>query len=169
VRLYGLHGCHVAFLSTRMKNFAFIAFLQLAGVLMIATAFGKFASAAGTAKILHADDPVLNISFRTLFCVAGILETVVAAYCFFERDVEFRASLVAWLSTAFVGYHAGLQWIGNKKYCPCLGNLTDAIHLSPERSAMIAKAILGYLLVGSYSILLLFWLRRQKIVSLASD
>jgi len=83
----------------------------------------------------------------------------VAAVCFFGKRIALQASLVAWLATTFLIYRIGLTWIGYHKPCPCLGNLTDAIDVSPQVADYVMKAVLAYLLIGSYFIL--FWLWRQ--------
>jgi hypothetical protein len=44
--------------------------------------------------------------------------------------------------------------------CPCLGNLTDALHITPQTADTAMKIILTYLLIGSYASL--FWLWRQR-------
>ena len=49
---------------------------------------------------------------------------------------------------------------GATAHCDVLGNLTDALHISPQTADTAMKIILGYLLVGSYG--LLFWLWRQN-------
>jgi hypothetical protein len=41
-----------------------------------------------------------------------------------------------------------------------LGNLTDALHISPQTGDIAMKIILAYLLIGSYATL--FWLWRQR-------
>jgi hypothetical protein len=127
------------------------------------TALAKFVSAAGSARILQLNDSVLNMPFRVVFYAVGSLELIVAIYCFLDHNVKFRTSLVAWLSTTFVVYRLGLTWVGSQKYCPCLGNLTDAIHLSPDRSDLLMKIILAYLFFGSYASLLCLWL--QKVIA----
>jgi hypothetical protein len=67
---------------------------------------------------------------------------------------------LAWLSTSFLIYRFGLVWAGYHKPCPCLGNLTDALHIPPQTADTAMKIILAYLLIGSYATL--FWLWRQK-------
>jgi hypothetical protein len=43
--------------------------------------------------------------------------------------------------------------------CNCLGNLTDALHISPQTADNIMKLLLAYLLIGSYG--LMFWRWKQ--------
>ena len=45
-----------------------------------------------------------------------------------------------------------------------MGNLTDALHIRPEVADNIMKAILGYLLIGSYGLLIWQWrLSKMKV------
>jgi hypothetical protein len=48
------------------------------------------------------------------------------------------------------------------KPCPCLGNLTDALHISPQTDNPLVKIILGYLLIGSYTTLFWLWWQIRK-------
>jgi hypothetical protein len=90
----------------------------------------------------------------------GLAEIVTALICFINRRPALSLGLVAWLSTNFVFYRIGLVWVGWHKPCSCLGNLTDALHISPQTADTVMKIILAYLLIGSYASL--FWLWRQK-------
>ena len=135
-------------------------FLNSAGTLVLLTAVVKLFSSFGNARILQNPDPILSISFQKIFWIVGVIELVVACICFFGKRVGLQAGLVAWLATNFVVYRLGLLWIGYHKPCPCLGNLTDALHLPPQTADTAMKIILGYLLLGSYAIL--FWLWKEK-------
>ena len=73
--------------------------------------------------------------------------------------------LVVWLATSFLVYRIGLVWVGYKKPCPCLGNLTDALHIPPQTADTAMKIILAYLLIGSYATLFWLWRQRKKTVS----
>ena len=110
---------------------------------MIISAIAKFVSAAGNARVLGYLDPILALPFRDMFKVAGAAEMAVAAVCFFGKRIALQASLVAWLATTFLIYRIGLTWIGYHKPCPCLGNLTDAIDVSPQVADYVMKAVLG--------------------------
>ena len=57
----------------------------------------------------------------------------------------------------------GLWWMGWHKPCNCLGNLTDALHLSPQTADNIMKVVLAYLLIGSYGLLFWGWWRRKQV------
>lgn len=135
-------------------------FLRFAGMLLILTATAKLISSFGSSGILETSDPVLKIRFRFLLWGVGGLEVVVGLICLLGNKSRLQAGLVAWLSSMFLVYRFGLLWIGYQRPCPCLGNLTDALHLPVQAADTAMKIILAYLLIGSYATL--FWLWRQK-------
>ena len=95
-----------------------------------------------------------------MFCIAGIIELAVAYICLFTKNISLQAGLVAVLSTNFLLYRFGLWLVGWHSPCLCLGNLTDALHISPETADTAMKIVLAYLLIGSYATL--FWLWKEK-------
>lgn len=135
-------------------------FIYSAGILFLATAIAKLISASGSARILQTPDPVFSISFRNVFWIVGTLEFIVALVCFFSRRMGLQAGLVVWLASSFLAYRLNLLWIGWHRPCPCMGNLTDALHIAPQTADTAMKIVLGYLLVGSYATL--FWLWKEK-------
>ena len=135
-------------------------FVLISGGLLCGTAIAKFLSANGSARILQSDDPIFSLSFHDIFLIAGVVELVVGSICLFSRNTKLCLGLIAWLATNFTFYHMGLLLVDYTRPCHCLGNLTDALHLSPYVADVVTKAILAYLLVGSYGSL--FWLWRKK-------
>jgi hypothetical protein len=87
----------------------------------------------------------------------GMFELVIASICLFGKSQKLALGLIAWLATNFVVYRLGLWWMEWKKPCSCVGNLTDALHLSPQLADSIMKVILAYLLIGSYGLLIWQW------------
>jgi hypothetical protein len=120
----------------------------------------KLISACGSSRILQNSDPVFAISFRSVFVIVGLLEMFVSAVCFFSSRLDFKACMVALLTTNFFIYRLGLLLVGFHKPCSCMGNLTDALHIPPQTADTVMKIILAYLLLGSYASL--FWLWRQR-------
>jgi hypothetical protein len=135
-------------------------FVYSAGALLLITAVAKLISSVGNARILETPDPILAIPFREVFVAAGILEFFVALACFFSKRIVLQVGLVAWMATSFLIYRLGLLWIGYHRPCPCLGNLTDKLHIPSQTADTAIKIILAYLLIGSYTII--FWLWRQN-------
>ncbi|MGN6556312.1 MAG: MauE/DoxX family redox-associated membrane protein [Verrucomicrobiota bacterium] len=142
-------------------------FCWSAGLLFLVTAVSKFVSAGGSARVLQVPDPLLGLPFGTVFWIVGGIETTVALFCFFGKRPALQTGLVAWLASNFVIYRIGLKWVGYHKPCSCLGNLTDALHISPETADTTMKVVLGYLLIGSYASLFWLWRSRSKLVDSA--
>jgi hypothetical protein len=132
-------------------------FVVSAGCVFSATALAKFVSAAGESRILEAPDPFLGVPFDTLFLIVGGLEAATAGYCWFGRRLSAQTALIAWLATNFLMYRLGLFWTGYKAPCGCLGNLTEALHISTQTADSIMKVVLAYLLLGSYACLFWSW------------
>lgn len=137
-------------------------FLYSSGAILVVTAIAKFVSACGGARILQSSDPILGISFRSVFWLVGMVELIVAIVCFFGTRAATQTQVTAWLATSFVAYRAGLLFMGYNKPCSCLGNLTDALHISTQVGDAAMKIVLAYLLLGSYGILISDWLRSKR-------
>ncbi len=144
-------------------------FLFVAGVLLLATASAKLISSFGSAGILQNPDPIIGLTFRNEFRLVGAVELVIALVCLFGKGIKSQAGLVAWLSTTILAYRLGLVWFGYHKPCPCLGNLTDALHISPQTADTAMKIILAYLLIGSYATLFWLWRQRRLLASGSSE
>jgi hypothetical protein len=124
---------------------------------LLITGFAKVRSAFGESKLLAIPDPIIGVQFGQLFLVVGPAEIVIALVCFFSKRQTLALLLVAWLSSGFALYRLGLWWLGWKKPCSCLGNLTDALHISPQVADNIIKVLLVYLIIGSYGLLVWRW------------
>jgi hypothetical protein len=141
-------------------------FVFSAGALLIFTGFAKILSAFGSAELLVVKDPLVGIPFRYLLIAAGVLETVIGCICFFSNNKWLAAFFIACLATNFLIYRFSLWCINWYSPCHCLGNLTDAIHVSPQIADNVMKVVLAYLLVGSYATLL--WLWQQRKIAIAA-
>ena len=139
-------------------------FMVSAGVILAVTCVAKVWSAFGGSKMLAVVDPILGITFGKLMLAVGVAEIVIALVCFFSKRQTLALGLVAWMSTNFVVYRLGLWWMGWKKPCSCLGNLTDALHISPQTADNIMKVLLAYLLIGSYLLLIWQWKSKQLVL-----
>lgn len=146
-------------------------FFNLAAAALLLTAAAKVISSAGHGKILLSLDPVTGLQFRDLLRIVGGIEAAVALVCIFNRKSWLRAGLVAWLATNFLIYRIALRILGYHKPCTCLGNLTDGLNISPEITDIAMKLVLVYLLIGSYTILVLLlkWKRKSDYSSPAAD
>jgi len=132
-------------------------FVLSAGSILVITGIAKVWSGLGNSKLLAVLDPVIRIKFGLLMLGVGATETVIALVCFLSKRQTLALGLVAWISTNFVVYRLGLWWTDWHRPCSCMGNLTDALPISPQVADSLMKVVLGYLLVGSYALLFLNW------------
>jgi hypothetical protein len=123
-------------------------------VVLAVTAILKIVSATGEAPILAQSDPLLAyFSNRQMMLLAAFLEALVLGLILWEHDRLRQVALVAWIGTGFLMYRAGLWWVGYEGACSCLGNVTRTVGLSPAMEDLGVKILLGYLLLGSYSLI----------------
>ena len=138
-------------------------FFRISIVLILAVAGGaKVWSAFGSAKLLVIQDPLLDLKFGHLMFIIGALELSVASILLLSKLRAMPTVLVAWLASSVLAYRLGLWLIGWRRPCSCLGNLTDAIHISPQLADNVMKGLLAYLLIVSYATLFWLWLQRRK-------
>jgi hypothetical protein len=119
----------------------------LAGIAKIWTSLTGIAYSVPIFKVI---DPLSGLFFGHLMFIVGCVELTVAYFCFSEKFQKISLWLISLLATNFALYHFGLWWIGWTKPCSCLGNFSDAIHMSPSLVADFFKLILVYLFAGSY-------------------
>jgi hypothetical protein len=138
-------------------------FIISAGVVLFITGIAKIWSGLGQARILAVPDPLLGIELGHLLSLVGTAEVVIALACFFSKRQQLLIGLVAWLATNFAVYRLGFLLMGWHRPCSCLGNLTDAIHISPQIADNVMKGVLAYLLIGSYTTMFLLWRQRKRV------
>ena len=138
-------------------------FILTAAVILAITGIAKVWSGLGNSKFLAVVDPIIGIKFGQLMLAVGVAEIVVALVCFFSKRQTLALGLVAWISSNFVVYRVGLWWMDWHRPCNCLGNLTDALHLSPQTAENIMKVLLAYLLIGSYTLLFVNWRQNRSV------
>jgi hypothetical protein len=152
-----------------MKSTLVKAFVYSTALMLFLTAAAKFVAVAGHQKVFEVRDPVLGVPFAILLSFVALFELIVATVCMLGERRELQLCLIAWLANMFLGYRIGLRWLDYHKPCPCLGNLTGALPISPGIADSVMKLVLAYLLIGSYTFL--FWLRigsRSRIVSVST-
>jgi hypothetical protein len=136
-------------------------FFVSAGAVLFVTAAAKFIASGGSAHALQLPDPVLVAPSFLILRVAGSVELAVGAIGFSEATAKTKALVIGWLGLAFAIYRLGLLYTGHRVSCPCLGNLTEALSMSPHVADVISIAILAYILIGSCVSLVL--LRKAQI------
>lgn len=137
------------------------SFIKSAGLFLLLTAMAKLLSAAGSGRLLNVLDPIFLIPYRYLFVLLGFVELGIALLCLFGTQIKLQAANLAWLSTGFIVYRVLLVYVRYPQLCPCMGTLTDALHIPPGTADLVMKIVLGYIFVGSY-ITLYSLLRRRS-------
>jgi len=132
-----------------------------AGTILALTAAAKLLSLISHATILATPDPSIGIPFRYLMLAGGALELSAALVCFLSRNQILAVGMVGWVATLIGLYRVNLWWLDWRIPCGCLGTFTDTLHLSADQADTIMKAILGYLLLGSYAFLIRWWWERR--------
>jgi hypothetical protein len=153
--------CSQNWLSGRLTSLRSKRFVLSAVVALLVTGLAKLYAALGAATILAAPDPIFAIPNRLLFIAVGTFELTVAAMCFIGHVKVWSLAFVAWIATALTIYRVGIWSLELRMPCPCLGTLTEMLHLSPKTADAVALILLAYLLVGSYFLLLTEWSRWQ--------
>lgn len=120
-----------------------------AGVIFLITGCAKIWSSFGHAGLLYTNDPIIGIEYRYLLFLTALAELAIAFVCFFSKKSLFPSVLSGWFATTVLLYRIGLSLVGWTKPCSCLGNLTDALHISPILVDNLMKYVIAYLLCGS--------------------
>jgi hypothetical protein len=132
-----------------------------AAIILVVTGFAKVWSSFGDAKLLEFVDPLLGVKFRYLLAVVGVLELIIAFVCCLPNRNLVSTGLIAWLGTCFAIYRIALWLTEGPAPCPCLGNLTDKLNISPETANAVTITALIYFVTGSYALLIWRWRRRK--------
>jgi len=136
-------------MTTRGKPGLIRVFEVIAALCLLATAPAKLFSSLGSSKILTMDDPIFTVHFRTVFVAAGALEGGIGIYCLFSKRVWRPLVLIAYVSGLLILYRVGLLIVHYHSPCPCMGTLTDALHISPANADLAMKWLLAFLTIGS--------------------
>lgn len=138
-------------------------FIFSAAVILFITAAAKIFASFGTADALNTADPLLPLSNRNVFLLAGLIELALSAFLLVQDgNQRMKLSLTAWLATNYLVYRIGVWWIGAPTFCDCLGNLNSELSISPRVIYPVMLAVLVWLLAGSYGFLAFDWLTRRK-------
>ncbi len=122
-------------------------YLRFAGVTFLITGVAKLISAFGTSGIHDLPDPIFGITIARLMLLAGIVECLLALMSIFIHKIYMTGAVTAF-SAFLLFYRLGLWWIGWRRPCHCLGELTDILHLSGHVADLALRLILAFLLAG---------------------
>lgn len=122
----------------------------------------ELSGAIGTARILDQPDPLLPLSNRLVFVLVGVLELLLSAYLLMGQYGWAKPGLTAWLATNLLVYRLGVWWAGAPNFGDCVGNFNEWLPVSPRTLHVIVVAALEFLIIGSYTFLILDWFGGPK-------
>lgn len=139
-------------------------YCAITGTIFTITGVAKVAAVLSShAELFFVADPITGLQFRYLMLVAGVLELLLATVCYSVRCQTYTPIIIAWFATSMLAYRLGLWAMGWHRPCPCLGNFTDAIHVSPVVADSIMKGIMAYLLASSYGVVFYRWWKGKQL------
>ena len=159
VQVASRNGDDTSTVASNLETYRRLRFwFNISGAAVLSvTGIAKLWSSLGSSKYLAEIDPIVGISFGHLMQLAGSVEVLVSLVCLFSTRRTLATGLLSYISVSILVYRIGLYWLGWHRPCGCLGNLTDALHISPQIADNIMKFILAYLLIGSLGLLAFRW------------
>ena len=129
-------------------------FIRITTGILVVTATAKLFSAMGDVPILSKSTAVFAaLTYRQILVLAAMFEGGVAAFLLSDRTEHSKTLAILWASSIIGIYRFGSWLIQPDVPCPCLGNLTGWIGLSPKSADRISLIMLLFMLLGSFVIL----------------
>src|SRR5437016_1165685 len=121
-------------MKTAAENF----FSRTVAAILLITAAAKLYSALGSTAILKYPDPLFGFANRYVMLLASAAEIVIALILL-RSFVSPRTKYVSvlWLACTFMIYHVAKSILHVGTPCPCLGTLTQRLHLTPATADTI--------------------------------
>ncbi len=129
-------------------------FANSIAVILSVVAIPKLISFSGSSMLLLERDPIITLRFANLLLLAAALEFFVVIICAFRLLIE-KLMEITFLSSIIIAYRVGLVWVGWTKPCNCLGNMGDALPISPESTDNFMKFLLGFMFSGGVLFILM--------------
>lgn len=146
-----------------MKHARLVAtFIKSAGIFLGIAAVAKLVSSFGRAHIVDYPDPIFLLKNRDVFRILGIIELIVTFFCFLSKNQKMQSGVIALVSSNFLFYRFGVNWLGYEGLCPCLGSMSDVMHISPEVFETALKVTMVYLLIGGVGTSFYLWREREE-------
>jgi hypothetical protein len=145
--------------SKRDARPTFIFTHSAAALLLLAASALFLINLTGPVHLVLPRDPVTGISLRYLFWIAGGIAVLVASFCLFSERPGRSIPWVAWLATNFLIYRIGLYVEGCHSLTGFLACATYAFALPAKDASVLVDVAFGYLLIGSYGVILWHWFR----------
>jgi predicted RNA-binding Zn-ribbon protein involved in translation (DUF1610 family) len=145
-----------------MKENWIQSFIKSAGAILLVSALARFLIAASNAPFLFLPDSLLGIPLRYALLAIGGIELFVALVCLFGKYAGIQSAWLAWLATNYVVFQTGLFWMHCHPQATCIGSLTDPLHLSRGITGSVLAFVPVYLVLGSYTAWIWFWLENRR-------
>jgi hypothetical protein len=143
------HGVPNSILNATPRNARGAKFFIPCSIILLFTATAKIVSALGESHYLGMPSFVAVVSNRQLLFGAGVVEVWVACILLGQRGFRWKVLAVAWFSTCCMAWRLGLK-LGHYGVCHCLGTAYQWIPLSERTINEMLLALLGFMVVGSF-------------------
>jgi len=138
-------------------------FVRSVSVILAFTCVAKTASSFGHATVLRIPNEALPLTNAQAMQAAAALECVVLVILAFVGRVETRLAAILWLCSVFAVYRVGAAIMtGSQSTCPCLGSLTEKLHIAHATANAIMAALLSYMFAGALMFLVLRLLSAKR-------
>lgn len=117
--------------------------------LLSITAGAKLYSATGHARLLDIEEALLPMSIRQALWLIGFIELAIVVVLLVSRSDTIKLVCIAWLAGNFALYRIATLVLAVGKPCPCLGSITERLHLKQATVEHVLVAIVAYMLFGS--------------------
>lgn len=118
-------------------------------VLMIIAAGAKLVGAGGAAPLLSLVDPVFGLPNGLLMQITALVEFALAGLLLYWGAGRLSLLGVLWFASSVLVYRVASSFLAPGRPCPCLGSLTERLHLSPQSANALLYSIVFYMLIGA--------------------
>jgi hypothetical protein len=123
-------------------------------VILTVTGILKTISAFSGVKFLALRDQVFTfLTIQQLLIAIAILELSIVLLLLIAKSDILKLYVIAWFSSCLIIYRVGLAWIKPNMPCPCLGRVTDWLHIRYEVVNCVLEIICFYLFCCSCGLL----------------
>lgn len=131
--------------------------------ILFLTGFAKIVSSFGVEPILSRPDPILLMQNRFFFFLLGILELGICLVVLTKSAQQTKLFIISLFGSFLTVYRIGIWWIGWEGDCPCLGNISSLIDISPKYWNFIMQTAWIYILLA-----LPLWFYNKRRINLAT-
>ena len=126
-------------------------------VVLFLTAGLKVSTLISDRDVMRGSDPLIFfLSNNQLVSAIAVVEIGIAVFLLCKAMAKSKLVAIAWLSSLFLGYRIGLFLLGYKGACYCMGMAESWLTLiKPLHVETLMRCLLGVMLIGSFTFLLL--------------